>query len=138
MTTYASHTRLNAYRAVAAHGGVAAADPHRLVLMLLDGALERVAAAKGALQNGAQVQKSALVHRVVEILDELRGSLDMKAGGDIARNLADLYDYCSRQLFKASLEGRADLLDEVAGLLREIRSAWVAIPGQSASRHAGA
>lgn len=128
MNSYSSQSRLNAYRTVAAHGGVAAADPHRLVLMLMDGALERIAAARGAMENGAHANKSRLVHRVVEIIDELRASLNFEAGGELAGNLANLYDYCSGRLLKASLENRPELLEEVAGLLREIRGAWAAIP----------
>ena len=58
--------------------------------------------------------RSRLLHRVVAIIDELRGSLNLEPGGEIAANMADLYDYSSRQLLRANLENRADLLDEVA------------------------
>ena len=65
------------------------------------------------------------------VVDELRASLNFEAGGDIAANLGALYDYCSRQLMKASLENRGELLDEVATLIRELRGAWIALPPQS-------
>lgn len=128
MTAYSRTSPLAAYQTVAAHGGVAAADPHRLILMLMDGALERIAAAKGAIENGAPEARGRLLHRAVAILDELRASLNMEAGGQVAANMADLYEYSGRQLLRANLEGRADLLDEVSHLLREIRSAWILIP----------
>jgi flagellar secretion chaperone FliS len=130
MTGYSRTSNLAAYQAVAAHGGVAAADPQRLVLMLLDGALERIAAAGGAMGNGAPEAKTRLLHRAVSIIDELRASLNLEAGGQLAANLADLYDYASRQLMRANLENRTELLDEVGKLLREIRSAWIQIPAR--------
>lgn len=128
MSAYPSRNGLSAYRTVAVHGGVDAADPHRLITMLMDGALERVAAARGAMDNGDTEVKTRLIQRTVAIVDELRASLNMKAGGQLAQNLADLYDYCARQLVRANLENRGPLLDEVGRLLREIRGAWIQIP----------
>jgi len=128
MSASARTSSLAAYRATAAIGGVAASDPHGLILMLLDGALERIAAARGCMKNGEHAEKSALVHRAVSIIAELRGSLNLTAGGELAANMADLYDYLCRRLMTGSSMNRADVLDEVAGLLREIRSAWIAMP----------
>ncbi|MBK7251401.1 MAG: flagellar export chaperone FliS [Gammaproteobacteria bacterium] len=128
MSSYSRAGQLAAYQSVAAHGGVAAADPHRLVLMLMDGALERIAAARGCIQSKATIEKARVVHRAVAIIDELRCSLDLDKGGPIAANLDDLYDYCCRQLLRGSVQNRVEFLDEVATLLKEIRSAWIALP----------
>jgi flagellar protein FliS len=130
MSAYSRSSNLAAYQTVAAHGGVAAADPHRLILLLLDGALERIAAAKGAMNNAAPELKTRLLHRSVTIVDELRASLNVQAGGQIAANLADLYDYASQQLMRANLENRPELLDDAGHVLREIRSAWIQIPSR--------
>jgi flagellar protein FliS len=67
----------------------------------------------------------------VSIIDELRCSLDLAKGGAIAANLDDLYDYMCRQLVKANLNNRIETLDEVAHLLGEIRSAWIALPAEA-------
>ena len=128
MPAYSRSPSLAAYQSVAVHGGVAASDPHRLIVMLMDGALERIATARGALENGSQEAKARLIHRAVAILDELRASLNFEAGGEIAANLGALYDYCSRQLMRANLESRIELLDEVSALIRELRSAWILLP----------
>jgi flagellar protein FliS len=130
MTAYSRSSNLAAYQSVAAHGGVATADPHRLIVMLLDGAIERITMARGAIEHTAIEAKGNLLHRAVAILDELRASLDMQTGGDIASNLADLYEYASRQLMRANLENRIEPLNEVSSLLREIRSAWIQIPSK--------
>jgi flagellar protein FliS len=127
MSAYSNSSSLAAYQSVAAHGKVAGADPHRLIVMLMDGALERIGVARGAMANGVPGHKSRMIHRAVSIIDELRASLNYEAGGQIAANMADIYEYCCRQLMKANAENRPELLDEVGHLLREIRSAWVAI-----------
>ena len=119
---------LAAYSSVATHGGIADGDPHRLILMLMDGALERLAMARGCLQRNDIAQKATLVQKVMAIVQELRASLDLERGGPLAGNLRDLYDYMERQLVKANVENRLALLEEVAALLGEIRSAWAAVP----------
>lgn len=128
MSAYPNRSSLAAYRSVAAHSGVDAADPHRLITMLMDGVLERLASARGAMEHGENEAKNRLIHRAVAIIEELRASLNLQAGGQIAANLSDLYDYCGRQLVRANLENRSELLDEVGNLLREIRGAWVQMP----------
>ena len=120
--------KLAAYRSTAVHSGVDAADPHRLVVMLMDGALERIAAASGMMRNGGGVEKAQLLHRAVAIIDELRNSLNFKAGGAIATNLDSLYEYMCQRLMQANAQNKPEWLDEVSRLLTEIRSAWLQIP----------
>jgi flagellar secretion chaperone FliS len=131
MKGYSRTSTLGAYQSVAAHGGVASANPHGLIVMLMDGALERIARARGCLRNGARGEKAQLLQSAVAILDQLRGSLDLGAGGPIAANLDDLYDYMVRQLIKANANDRVEILDEVSHLLGEIRSAWIALPAEA-------
>lgn len=126
--------KLAAYSSASAHGGVAAADPHRLIIMLMDGALDRISAARGCIARGDTVEKARLLNRAVSIVGELRSSLDMSRGGQIAANLAELYDYMCRRLLKATTENRIEMLDEVANLLHEIRGAWLAIPKEARAR----
>lgn len=138
MSAYPRAGSLAAYQTVATHGGVAASDPHGLIVMLLDGALERIAAARGFMANGMQAEKGRLIGRAVAIVDELRISLDSARGGELARNLEALYDYIGRQLMRANAENRVDPLDEVSSLLQDIRAAWIAIPAEArAARSAG-
>src|SRR5262245_12124641 len=138
MTAYTRPSTLAAYQSVATHGGVAAADPHRLIVMLMDGALERIAQARGCMQHGAAGDKNGLLSSAVAIIDELRCSLDLKTGGTLAANLDALYDYLCRQLVKANLSNRIAVLDEVTHLLNEIRSAWIALPAEARALRPGA
>ena len=122
---------LATYQSVATHGGVAAADPHRLIVMLMDGVLERVAQARHSIDTGAKAEMARLLHRAVAIVEELRQCLDHRQDGSIAGNLDSLYEYMARLLMQASLHGDTDKLTEVAKLMNEIRSAWLALPNDA-------
>jgi flagellar protein FliS len=128
---------LNSYRQVGAHTQVAAAeDPYRLVQLLIDGSLERLAAARGNLQRGEVGAKAEQLSRVVAIVESLNGSLDMGRGGEVAANLRQVYDYATKRLTEANLANDLAGIDEVAGLLREIKAGWDGIAAQA--RAAGA
>jgi flagellar protein FliS len=118
------------YQTVVTHGGVAAADPHRLIIMLMDGVLERLAQARGCMERGAVAERSQHLHRAVSIIDELRNSLDLSQG-EIAHNLDGLYDYMCRQLLTIASDNRVQTLDEVGNLMREVRGAWITLPASA-------
>lgn len=124
---YARNSKLAAYQSVAVHGGVAKADPHTLVTMLLDGTMERLAKARGAMERGEVATKAGLLHSCVVLVTELRGSLNMKDGGELAQNLSALYEYMQRRLIHANLNNDLKAVAEVASLLENVRSAWTAI-----------
>ena len=129
--TLAAHSRTSAARgSVSVRGDSAVTDPHGLIEMLIDGALERIARARGRLEERRLAEKSVLLRSAVVIIAELRANLDLRAGGAIAANLDDLYDYMCRQLEAANLQNRIATLDEVSHLLSAIRSVWVAMPAE--------
>jgi flagellar protein FliS len=134
MLGYAKSSNLAAYQSAAAHGGVAASDPHRLIVMLMDGALERIATARGCMQRNETAEKARLINRTMSIVGELRNSLDLRNGGQIAANLAELYDYMCRRLLLATTENKVEMLDEISTLLHEIRNAWLAIAPEGRGR----
>lgn len=98
-----------------------------LVLMLMDGAVERMTTARGCMERGDVVRKAKLLHSCISLIDELRGCLDMTRGDAIAQNLSDLYNYMMRQLLRANVDNNPAFIAEVLSLLAEIRGAWVAI-----------
>ena len=130
MGSNAGRSKLAAYQSVSVHGGVANADPHGLVMMLLDACTERLTIAAGCIERRETARMAKLLHSCVTILAELRGSLNFAAGGSLAENLDSLYEYMIRQLLLANAGSKASLVKEVSGLLNEIRSAWVAIGPQ--------
>jgi len=119
---------LNQYRQVGTQSGVASASPHRLIQMLMEGALEKINLAKGYMQRGDIALKGSHISWAISIIDGLRMSLDKESGGEVAQNLDDLYDYMGRRLAEANLDNNEAMLNEVAGLLVEIKSAWDTVP----------
>lgn len=116
------------YGKVAAESEVAYASPHRLVQMLMEGALEKVASAKGCIERKDLEGKSQQITWAMSIITGLRSSLDMEAGGAIAVNLDDLYGYMNRRLVDASAHNDPSALTEVIDLMLEIKGAWDAMP----------
>jgi flagellar protein FliS len=122
-----SKRALKQYQQVGVQAAVADATPHRLILLLMQGALEKIATAKGYTLRGNS-EKGSLISGAISILDGLRGSLNFEVGGEIAENLELIYDYCQRRLLEANIKNDPVVLDEVYGLIREIKLAWEAIP----------
>ncbi|MAT83623.1 MAG: flagellar export chaperone FliS [Gammaproteobacteria bacterium] len=109
------------------------ASPHQLVKMLVDGAVERVVQARGAMERGMTARKGERIGKAISIVDSLRASLDMEKGGEVAANLASLYDYIGRRLLHANLKNDAGALEEVLRLLREIQAGWDGIADSAAA-----
>jgi flagellar protein FliS len=123
-----SHRALKAYAEVGVETGVAAANPHKLILMLFEGAILAVAAAKMHLQRKETALRGEAISKAIMIIDAgLKASLDLKAGGDMAERLFALYEYMLGRLLYANLKLRPEPLDEVSHLLSELKSAWAAI-----------
>lgn len=120
--------KVSEYAQVSAHNRVAAADPQKLILMLMDGALERIAGARGCIERNDVGGKAQLLNRATQIIGELRASLDLSKGAQMAANLDNLYDYMIRRLLQSNLQNAVAGLDEVATLLKEIRGAWAQLP----------
>lgn len=120
------------YRQTSVQTGVAAASPHRLVTMLFDGLLEDIALAKGAIADGQIELKGRALGRAVRIVDEgLRSCLDLKAGGQLAVDLHELYAYITKRLTQANLRNDVAALDECKRLVDPLRDAWLAIAPQA-------
>lgn len=125
--TFTSKSSVGHYNQVNSYTGVMEADPHQLVQMLLEGAVGRIAVAKGLISHGDIAKKGEVIGQVISIIGGLHSSLDMEAGGEISTNLDGLYAYIQRQLVRANLENSIETLDEVVSLLREIKTAWESI-----------
>ena len=117
-----------AYAEIGRHASVEAASPHRLIQMLFDGALDRIANAQGHISRGDIVGKGHDIGRAIGIVEGLRMSLDRSVNHPLTANLDQLYDYICRCLLRANLESNPVLLAESATLLRELKTAWDAIP----------
>ena len=115
---------LRQYQQVNTQAQLVEASPHRLIQMLFEGALDRLAQAQGALMRGQIAEKGLLIGKAVNIVSGLRESLNKEQGGQLAENLDGLYEYMVRQLTQANLTNDAQALQHVASLLREIKEGW--------------
>ncbi len=130
----ATMSNVGHYNQVNSYSGVTDADPHRLVQMLLEGVLGKLAIVKGHMSRGDVPRKGEVIGQAMAIVGGLRSSLDMQAGGELAANLDGLYAYIERRLLTANLDNDVEIVIEVTGLLREIKSGWDAIPVESRTR----
>ena len=124
----ALQNRAAAYAQVGVETGVTTADPHKLILMLFDGAILSIATATSAMDRKDIPTKGQAISKAIEIImNGLKASLDQDAGGELAARLAALYDYMSERLLYANLHNSRPALDEVSDLLHGLREAWEGI-----------
>lgn len=122
---------LQQYQRVNTQTSITDADPHRLIQLLINGALERIHMAKAQMQAKNIEGKGRLISKAIEIVNGLRGFLDLEKGEDLAQRLDSLYEYMTRTLFEANLTNDPEKLDEVAALLRQVKEAWDGIREES-------
>ena len=116
---------IQAYAQVGVESAVLSASPHQLVVLLFDGALSAMKKAAILMEQGDIPGKGkALSHAINLITNGLRAGLNHEVGGELAANLAGLYDYMTRRLLQANLHNDLAAIDEVSMLLNNIADAW--------------
>ncbi len=124
------NTAAQTYRKLDIESMVESANPHMLVRMLFDGALQRLKRAAICAERQDYPGRSDSLGSAVAILDGLRGSLDHEKGGELAGNLDALYDYMQRRLHRGNVENNPEAIREVISLVETLSSAWIAIESQ--------
>lgn len=115
------------YQSVNTQAQAVDASPHRLIQMLMEGGLTRIAQARGAMEREQTAMKGELIGKAIGIIGGLRAGLDLQQGGELAANLDSLYEYMVSRLLEANVKNDGEPLDEVAELLRNVKSGWDAI-----------
>jgi flagellar protein FliS len=119
---------LKQYRSVGVKSGVEGASAHRLVEMLMEGALDKISVAKGMSERNDIQGRTQHINWAISIITGLWESLDAERGGEVANNLGSLYEYMIRRLVDANKENDVAVLNEVGQLMEEVRNAWSAMP----------
>lgn len=120
--------RAAAYSKVGVETGVSTASPHKLIVMLYDGALMAIATAMLAIERNDVSAKGASLSKAIEIIaNGLDAALDHEAGGELALRLSALYEYMTDRLLHANLHNDREALQEVTELLSGLRESWQAI-----------
>ena len=121
----AMNNAISAYQRIGVETGVESADPHKLILMLFEGAQEALAKARIHIQNNEIAEKGQMISKAIMIIDHgLKASLDMNTGGDLAIRLQELYDYMMHRLLVANIQNNLEIINEVNKLLSELYGAW--------------
>ena len=120
-------TAMRQYQSVNTQAQAIEADPHRLIQMLMEGGLTRLAQSRGAMERNQTALKGELVSKAIAIVGGLRQALNLEQGGELAVNLDNLYAYMTTRLMEANLKNDPAILEEVADLLREVKTGWDAI-----------
>lgn len=119
----------DAYSQVGLETSVQAADPHKLVLLLFEGARDAIMIARSAMEENQIEARGSAISKAIDIITNgLKASLDVEQGGSLAEQLAGLYEYMTVRLLHANMKNDKSILDEVLMLLEEIHSAWRQIP----------
>ncbi|MBO7912245.1 MULTISPECIES: flagellar export chaperone FliS [Vibrio] len=121
---------LQAYKKVSVDSQLTAASPHKIVQMLMAGAIERLIQGKAAMQAGNIPVKGERLGKALDIIISLRSCLSMDDGGDIAKNLDQLYEFMITQISAANHKNDPQAIDDVIDIIREIKSAWDQIPNE--------
>ena len=116
------------YGDVMVESGVSEADQTQLIQMLLDGLIESLTFAEGYINRKAIAEKSQHLTRATRIVLGLQAALDYEKGGDIAKNLNELYGYVTRRLIHINVNNDIEALREIRGLIAQIREAWILVP----------
>lgn len=116
---------VDAYSKVGLETGVDIANPHRLILMLFDGAILSLGSAGQAMKEKQIGEKGKLISTAIDIISGgLQASVDVQVGGELSERLVALYDYMCQRLLYANLHNDLAAIEEVSALLAEIRGAW--------------
>ncbi|MDH5434598.1 MAG: flagellar export chaperone FliS [Gammaproteobacteria bacterium] len=119
-----------AYSNVNAVSGVENADPHRLIQMLIDGAIEKMNRAKFFILNNDFEQRSRHINWSISIINGLRSSLDMENGGEISQQLESLYDFCVATLVEANFQNSEEKVNDALAVMLQIKEGWDGIRHQ--------
>jgi flagellar protein FliS len=123
-----NHKAIESYGQVKNVTGVTQSNNVELIQMLFDGLVESLSSAKGHIQHNSVAEKGKAISRATRIVLGLQGALDFEKGGELATNLNDLYNYVTRRLLHINLRNDLVALEEIYGIMTEIREAWKQVP----------
>lgn len=122
---------INAYKKGNIRQDISQADPHRLTLMLMQGALDRMAYARGSMERKDFVGKAEHLSKATAILINLRDTIDLDLKSEVGENLFALYEYMIQRLNDANIQNNLQIMDEVINLMLPIKTAWAQIPEEA-------
>ena len=127
MYSPAPHPAAKAYQQLDTQGRIEDASPHRLIQLMMERALAKIGLARTQMRDGKVAEKGNNISDAISIINGLQASLNHKADQRMSENFDALYAYMMRRLLESNLKNDDSILDEVSGLLKELKEAWDAI-----------
>jgi len=121
---YDFNSGLDAYQETTNEAQAATADPHKLVVMLIEGFLDELERAQGHIQAQRFEHKGRSISKCMDILAGLDSALDVEQGGEVADNLHNLYEFCALTLYKVSISNETEQLASVFTVMDNLKQGW--------------
>jgi flagellar protein FliS len=118
---------IRTYQQISTRSDIESASPHRLVQLMMERVLTKISLAANYMESESVSEKGIHIGDAISLIDGLQASLNHKPNARLAGNFDALYDYMKRRLLEANLRNDRSILEEVAGLMKELKSAWDAI-----------
>ena len=122
---YDFNSGVDAYQQTNIEARAATADPHKLVVMLIEGFLDEMERAQGHIKGQRFEHKGKSISKCMDILAGLDSALDVEQGGEVAENLHNLYEYCALTLYKVSINNEVEQLSSVFTVMENLRQGWL-------------
>lgn len=119
---------VKAYQNVGGRDQASTADPYEIIQMLMAGAIQKLAIAKGAIERNDYSVKSENLTKALSIVNALQDGLDMSVESELVTNMFELYDFVKRQIIDASARNSIDAVDSSINVMRNLKEGWDAIP----------
>jgi len=129
-------TGVQEYRQIDTESTLATATPHRIIQMLMERALTKMGVAKNHMEREEIHEKGSNIGVAISIIGMLQASLNHKTNASMSANFDELYGYMMRRLLEANIRNDPNIIDEVYGLLQELKDAWDAITDRITSDQA--
>ena len=114
----------DAYQETNTEAQAATADPHKLVVMLIDGLLDEIDRVEGHIEGGRFEHKGRSISKCLDILGGLDAALDIEQGGEVAANLHNLYEYCAKTIYQISISNDLQQISSVTSVMTSLREGW--------------
>jgi len=106
---------------------VSTASQGDLLVMLYDTAVKHLRLSIEKMRAGDMAGKGILITKAITIISELQESLNKERGGEISKNLCQLYFFCNTRLLMANMKVKPEMVEEVITILSGLRQAFAQI-----------
>lgn len=132
-----TYGNINQYNQIGAASALEDASPHRIIQMLMQKFIDHMSAIAGAIDRQDMATKGQLISKALAIVQHLHQCLDMESGGDVAKQLSELYAYMQKELVNVNIKNNGELALRIKDVMSQIKSGWDELPTVLAEETSG-